>query len=140
MKTPNPVPTLDDQAIAWNPDLRVLVITQRWSGFRRGEHATLHFRFTPDGCADLQLERTGSAHAVADAFRAAKRALAPHVVTETRARELLIELGHPAEERCTKEHCRARLPLGGRFCIACGEPHHVPSTKARRTPRRTATD
>jgi hypothetical protein len=132
------MPSLDDQAIAYNPDLRILVIAQRWSGFIRGLHAEVHFRFTPEGCKDLQLERSGMPRTVLEQFRGAAAAMAPRAVTETRAREILVELGHPAEEHCTDVRCRARLPLGGRFCVACGKPHHVTGTGAQRTPRRAA--
>lgn len=132
------LPSLDDQAIAYNSDLGNLVVVQRWSGFLRGLHAEVHFRFTPEGCNDLQLERTGMPRTVLEHFRSAAAAMASRAVTDARAREILTELGHPAEEHCTAADCRARLPIGGRFCVACGKPHHVPSTGARRTPRRIA--
>jgi hypothetical protein len=136
--TLHPTPSLDDQAIAYNSDDRVLLVTQRWSGFVRGLHAEVYFRFTPEGACDLQLERTGMPRTVLERFRAAAAAMTGRAVTETRAREILTELGHPAAEHCPADRCRARLPLGGRFCVACGQPHHVPGTGARRTPIRAA--
>ncbi len=132
------MPSLDDQAIGFNPDLRILVVAQRWSGFPRGLHAEIHFRFTEAGFKDLQLEHPGMPRTVLEQFRSAAAGMASRAVTEDRAREILVELGHSAEEHCTDIRCNARLPLGGRFCVACGKPHHVPGTSARRTPRRTA--
>jgi len=117
--------SLDDQAIGLNRNVGNLVIAQRWSGFPRGMHAELFFRFTAGEGRNMQLERPGTPSLVLEQFRKATAAMAHLTITEAKARKVLSEWGLPAEEFCTEPLCQALLPLGGRYCRACSRPYHV---------------
>lgn len=132
------VPSLDEQTIGHNPDTGNIVVVQRWSGFPGNRHATIIIGFSAGGVRAVPREQMATASTILIRFRCASTSVNSRIITETRARELLTDLGHPAEERCTEPHCRARLPFGGRWCISCGRPYHIPNDDGHRSRARTS--
>lgn len=130
------VPRLDEQIIGHNPDTGNLVVVQHWSGFPGSRHATIIIGFSAGGIRDAPREQMASEGAVENRFNCARSRIGGRVVNTERAREILEELGHPAEERCTEPYCGARLPIGGRYCTTCGRPYHIPNDDGHRSTAR----
>lgn len=112
-----------EQLAAWFPDRRRLIVAQRWTGFAGGRHA---FVSSVDDRTTIQ--RAGTPHATSDSFNALAASMRPHVVTEERARDRLVELGLPRERFCLE--CEAVLPLGWLYCMTCGLPRGGHTTQA----------
>lgn len=131
------VPRLEEQGFVHNPGVG-LALVQHWSGFPRDLHAIVTTAFYAKGLRRTNEQQVSKAMA-ADRFKCS----IGHYVTvaEDRAREILQELGHPADETCATPECGERLPIGGRWCVRCGAPYHVPQPDcvlpagARRIPR-----
>lgn len=115
------VPRLDDQTTFYDPDTGILVLAQRWSGFPGDRHAVVLVSWAA-GRHPRRLEQMGTARQILDRYR--NWICDQRIVGEDRAAAILGELGQVAYEACPE--CGERLPLGGRYCTACGRPHHVP--------------
>lgn len=94
-----------------------LIIAQRWAGFSHDRHAFVI-------CVNDEItgQRAGFPQQVERDFAAASGQIRPHQITEEQARDRLERMSRPRERRCEGELCRARLPLGGLYCVRCGLP------------------
>lgn len=112
-----------EQLAAWFPDRQKVIVAQRWTGFPGRRHAFV-------SCVNdaVTVQRSGTSHTTTESYNALAAVMRPHVVTEERARDLLVELGLPRERLC--QECEAVLPLGWLYCMTCGLPrggHHTES-------------
>lgn len=110
------MPKLERQAIGRSSTTGALVVAQFWSGLPHRRHAVIFFR---DGVRTA--ERSGAYTPIFDSYTKVAESLTARPLTEDQARDALAATGHPRETPCTA--CAARLPLGGRFCTTCGQPH-----------------
>ncbi len=108
------MPVLERQAIG-RGNLGSIVFVQLWSGLPGGRYAVVYFK---DGF--VTNERSGNWTERLRDYAHAATHLAVDPLTEEQARDLLAANGLPREQFCTT--CSCRLPLGNRFCTACGRP------------------
>lgn len=124
------MPVLERQA-AGRGQLGSIVFVQLWSGMPGGRWAVVYFK---DGL--VTNERSGTYGPTLQSYAHAATHLAKDPLTEEQVRDALAAYGLPRESFCTE--CSCRLPLGGRFCTACGTPHHIKVTLGTPAPGSSA--
>lgn len=108
------MPVLERQAIGQGK-LGSIVFVQLWSGLPGGRHAVIYFK----DCV-ITNERSGTYTERLRDYSHAATHLAVNPLTEEQVRDVLDAYRLPREEFCAA--CSCRLPLGNRFCTACGVP------------------
>jgi hypothetical protein len=125
------VPQLEDQAIG-RSDRGGIVVAELWSGFPAGRDDKPRWAVVLHTNGRFNRERSGAEAEIRKLYNKVAKALARHPLTEAQARQELAAAGLPAERFCVA--CHARLPMSGRFCVHCGQPHGNHVTVARPAP------
>jgi len=111
---------LEAQIFAYRPEAGEVIAVQRWSGFVRGLAGLVIV--VNDR---VHSERPGAARTINKLYAGACAVQQPYTVTEDEARAHLADLTGATVRQCL---CGADLPMGGRWCTACGQPNQVPAS------------